>query len=306
MLHESRIQVFLPPPLDLPSWGRVHSIRYYLNELISQWMGECPQYPKHCGAQRRERLLLQWEMRRDSWVDWSRREQAFQQRWEHGTPAELREWRGHPGQECGGDAPVFWASPSFPLPAELRLPGRASLKSSVRQVQSRGRTKLLWWSQQARRWAPGACWVWMGAWPPPNQHPAGHRLLEVRGPGCPGLSRKLGVWGGWLGGNWGEMSWGWGYHHGQVATSLTFPKAFEDRKALCTPYEVLAGKVRHSKTDLVGPLIHRKDRSFRVLIRFLRTRGLGAGVALVYSRVYIWNNVSEDMILCEWLWVPRT
>lgn len=73
-------------------------------------------------------------------MDWSGRERAFQR---GGTPAVLREQREHPGGECGGDALVFQASPSFPLQAVLRLPGRISLNSSVRQVQSRGGTRLL-------------------------------------------------------------------------------------------------------------------------------------------------------------------
>lgn len=76
-----------------------------------------------------------------SGLEWER--VGIPERWECGTPAVLREQREHPGQECGGDAPVFQASPSFPLQAALRLPGRLSLVSSVRQVQSRGGTRLL-------------------------------------------------------------------------------------------------------------------------------------------------------------------
>ena len=73
-------------------------------------------------------------------MDWSGRERAFQR---GGTPTVLREQRERPGREYGGDALVFQASPSFPLQAVLRLPGRVSLNSSVRQVQSRDGTRLL-------------------------------------------------------------------------------------------------------------------------------------------------------------------
>lgn len=59
--------------------------------------------------------------------------------------------------------------------------------------------------------------------------------------------------------------------------SLSFPVAFGDRKAVSTLHEVLGGKGRCSKTDLVGPLIHKKDKSFRILIRFLIILGGRAG-----------------------------
>ena len=53
--------------------------------------------------------------------------------------------------------------------------------------------------------------------------------------------------------------------------------AFGDRKAVSTLHEFLGGKGRCSKTDLIGPLINKEDRNFRVLIRFLIILGVRAG-----------------------------